>query len=75
VNSTAKCFDLDGFHHGEVQRQHVSEHRQPEATLLPLRNRPKQQQSRHAIAEIRIVGNQIQGMKYGGLFLIAETIK
>jgi hypothetical protein len=68
-----KCFDLDGFHHGEVSGNTCLNTATPEAYPfghfgIVLNNSNPDMQS----AQIRIIGNQIQGMKYGGLFLIGR---
>ena len=68
-----KCFDLDGFHDGEVM-ENVCRNQRPATEYrfghfgIVLNNTNRQMQS----SGIRIEGNNIEGMKFGGLFLIGS---
>lgn len=68
-----KCIDLDGFHDGEV-RGNVCINRGPRGAYphghfgIVLNNSNPDMRSEN----ILIVGNQIEGMVYGGLFLIGS---
>lgn len=68
-----KCIDLDGFHHGEVRRNRCVNDR-PAADYpyghfgIVLNNTNPDMRSE----EIRIVDNELEGMKYGGIFVIGR---
>lgn len=69
-----KCFDLDGFHHGEVRANRCFNAKP--ATAYPqghfgivLNNTNPDMRSE----EILIEDNEIEGMKYGGIFLIGRN--
>lgn len=68
-----KCVDLDGFHHGEVVQNSCinrgSWESYPHGHFgIVLNNSNPGMQSR----AVRIAGNHIEGMRYGGLFLIGQ---
>src|SRR5579883_292595 len=66
-----KCFDLDGFHDGSVSNNECFNRRVPQEYPfghfgIAMNNTEAESQP----ANIEINGNTIDGMKYGGLFLI-----
>lgn len=66
-----KCIDLDGFHHGEVSRNRCFNSKPGSAYPyghfgIVMNNTNPDMQS----AAIRIVGNEIEGMKFGAMFII-----
>ncbi len=68
-----KCFDLDGFHHGEV-RDNVcvnlgaaAEYPQGHFGIVMNNSNPDMQSEAIAIS-----GNRIEGMKFGGIFAIGS---
>jgi hypothetical protein len=72
--TNGKCIDLDGFHHGEV-RSNRCINAKP-ATAYPqghfgivLNNTNPDMRSEHILIE----DNEIEGMKYGGIFLIGRN--
>jgi hypothetical protein len=68
-----KCIDLDGFHDGVVMRNECVNRRLPQEYpfghfgIVMNNTDPKGQP-----ANVEITGNKIDGMKYGGLFLIGS---
>lgn len=68
-----KCIDLDGFHDGEVRANECINRRAVDAYPhghygIVLNNSNPQMESRN----IRILGNLMEGFKFGGVFLIGE---
>lgn len=69
-----KCIDLDGFHHGDV-RGNVCVNRSAAAAYpfghygIVFNNTNPDMQS----DGIRVIGNHIEGTKYGGIFLIGSN--
>ncbi|MBL8179020.1 MAG: right-handed parallel beta-helix repeat-containing protein [Bryobacterales bacterium] len=68
-----KCLDLDGFHHGAVEKNECRNARGDEAYpylhfAIVLNNSNPDMESR----DIRIAGNRMQGFRYGAVFLIGE---
>lgn len=68
-----KCMDLDGFHHGSVEKNECRNSRGDEAYpnlhfAIVLNNSNPDMESR----EIQILGNKMEGFRYGGVFLIGE---
>ncbi|MBZ5604931.1 MAG: right-handed parallel beta-helix repeat-containing protein [Acidobacteriia bacterium] len=68
-----KCIDLDGFHDGIVMRNQCADRRLPDEYPfghfgIVMNNSDPAGQP----ANIEITGNVIDGMKYGGLFLIGS---
>lgn len=75
IEVNGKCFDLDGFHDGEVSGNTCRN-----TAIYPsghfgivFNNTNARMQSRN----VRVTGNVIEGMRYGGLFLIGRghTVK
>lgn len=73
-----KCIDLDGFHHGSVEKNECRNARGDEAYphlhfAIVLNNSNPDMESR----EIQILSNRMQGFRYGAVFLIGEghTVK
>ena len=68
-----KCIDLDGFHHGEVRRNRCVNTR-PAAEYpyghfgIVMNNTNPDMRSE----EILIIDNELDGMKYGGIFVIGR---
>ena len=66
-----KCIDLDGFHHGEVRRNRcvntkpVANYPHGQFGIVMNNNNPDMK-SEH----ITIVDNELEGMKYGGIYVI-----
>ncbi len=68
-----KCFDLDGFHDGAVRDNQCIDHKSPEDYLfghfgIVMNNTNPAAHSQN----IEISGNLIDGMKYGGLFVMGS---
>jgi hypothetical protein len=68
-----KCFDLDGFHDGEVRANTCINRRGPEDYVfghfaIVMNNNNPDMRSEN----IRIVGNRIDGVKFGGIFVIGK---
>lgn len=69
-----KCIDLDGFHHGEVRdnscvnRLAAEDYPHGHYGIVFNNANPDMQSE-----EIRIVGNTIDGAKYGGIFVIGHN--
>jgi hypothetical protein len=68
-----KCLDLDGFHHGEVRRNICVNRRDVGAYphggfAIVMNNTNPDMESR----EVSITRNEIDGVRYGGIFLIGE---
>jgi hypothetical protein len=68
-----KCIDLDGFHDGEVRGNECVNRRAVAAYPhghfgIVLNNSNPQMESRN----IRILGNRMEGFRFGGIFLIGE---
>ncbi|MDX2268775.1 MAG: right-handed parallel beta-helix repeat-containing protein [Bryobacter sp.] len=68
-----KCFDLDGFHHGEVTRNRCVNRKAgkdyPHGHFgIVLNNTNPDMRSEAVLIE----NNEIEGMKYGGIFLIGR---
>lgn len=68
-----KCIDLDGFHDGEVRGNECVNRRGAEAYPhghfgIVLNNSNPQMESKN----IRILGNRMDGFRFGGIFLIGE---
>src|SRR5579872_194514 len=66
-----KCFDLDGFHDGEVRGNTCINRKPPEAYpfghfAIVMNNSNPDMHSQ----DIRIVDNHIDGVKFGGIFVI-----
>jgi hypothetical protein len=59
-----KCFDLDGFHHGEVRENYCANANYG----LVMNNTNPDMQS----AGIRITGNVVNGMRFGAIFIIGS---
>jgi hypothetical protein len=73
-----KCVDLDGFHHGLVEKNECRNARGDEAYphlhfAIVMNNSNPDMASR----EIQVVGNRMEGFRYGAVFLIGEghTVK
>ena len=72
--TNGKCIDLDGFHHGEI-RSNRCFNAKPAAAYpqghfaIVLNNTNPDMRSE----EILIEDNEIEGMKYGGIFLIGRN--
>jgi hypothetical protein len=69
-----KCFDLDGFHHGEVLRNRCINRKAakdyPHGHFgIVLNNTNPDMRSESILIE----NNEIEGMKYGGIFLIGRN--
>lgn len=68
-----KCVDLDGFHHGEVSRNRCVNKKPakdyPQGHFGIVLNNTNPDMRSEAI---RIENNEIEGMKYGGVFLIGR---
>jgi hypothetical protein len=69
-----KCVDLDGFHHGEVSRNRCVNKRPakeyPQGHFgIVLNNTNPDMRSEAVVIE----NNEIEGMKYGGVFLIGRN--
>lgn len=68
-----KCIDLDGFHHGEIRRNRcvnakpVSAYPHGQFGIVMNNNNPDMK-SEH----ITIVDNELEGMKYGGIYVIGR---
>lgn len=65
-----KCFDLDGFHHGSLQGNtcvNTEEHPFGHFGIVMNNTNPDMQSVR-----IRIEGNRIEGMRFGGIFVIGS---
>jgi parallel beta-helix repeat protein len=68
-----KCIDLDGFHDGDVRANRCINRGQPEEYpfghfAIVMNNTNPDMQSQN----VRIDGNQIDGAKFGGIFLIGS---
>ena len=69
-----KCLDLDGFHHGEIRSNRcynakpVSAYPQGHFGIVLNNTNPDMRSE-----EILIEDNEIEGMKYGGIFLIGRN--
>ncbi|MEX2262307.1 MAG: hypothetical protein WD696_10165 [Bryobacteraceae bacterium] len=68
-----KCIDLDGFHHGEVRENQCVNSRPPESYPhgnfgIVMNNSNPDMQSE----KIQIVGNVMDGMLFGGIFVIGS---
>ena len=66
-----KCIDLDGFHDGEVRENTCLNRGRPEDYAfghfaIVMNNSNPDMESRN----IRVIGNQIDGTKFGGIFVI-----
>ncbi len=69
-----KCIDLDGFHDGDVRQNVCINHGWGEDYEfghygIVMNNTNPDMQSKN----IRIIGNQIEGMKFGGIFVIGRN--
>lgn len=69
-----KCIDLDGFHHGEVSRNVCVNRGRAEDYpfghyAIVFNNTNPDMQSEH----IRVENNEINGTKYGGIFLVGSN--
>lgn len=68
-----KCIDLDGFHDGAVKENHCINRRLPEEYAfghfgIVMNNTNPDMESRN----VEIAGNEIDGAKYGALFLMGS---
>jgi hypothetical protein len=68
-----KCLDLDGFHHGEVRRNTCVNRRDVSAYphggfAIVMNNTNPDMQSEEVVIE----RNEIDGVRYGGIFVIGE---
>ncbi|MGH9662807.1 MAG: right-handed parallel beta-helix repeat-containing protein [Bryobacteraceae bacterium] len=68
-----KCFDLDGFHDGEVRDDTCMNRKPPEAYPfghygIVMNNSNPDMHSQN----VRIAGNRFEGLKFGGLFVIGS---
>jgi hypothetical protein len=71
-----KCFDLDGFHDGAVRDNQCIDRQRPEDYVyghfgMVMNNSNPDAHSQN----IEVTGNLIDGMKYGGLFLMGSGNK
>lgn len=69
-----KCIDLDGFHDGDVRQNVCINHGWGEDYEfghygIVMNNTDPDMQSKN----IRVIGNQIEGMKFGGIFVIGRN--